>query len=94
MSEGGEAPIYGLMGFTHGWAKVLTVMSPDGGSRALARIGRPEGVEIVAGDGALPRLLEKRGGALQRIVEQHGILVLERPEWEARKAEAGARLHD
>lgn len=85
--------IYGLWGFTHGWAKVLTVMSPDGSTRLLARIGAPEGVEVLAGDGALPRLLEKTGGALARVVEAHGIELLERAEWEARKAAAGAEAY-
>ena len=81
--------IYGLLGFTHGWARVLTVMSPEGSARLLAALGTPADVSILAGDGALPRLLEKRGGALQRIVEAHGIEVVERPQWEALKRQIG-----
>lgn len=86
-----DARLYGLMGFTHGWAKVLTVTGagPEGGAAALARLGRPDGVEVLAGDGALPRFLEKRRGALQRLVAEHGIVVLDRAQWEARKAAGG-----
>ena len=80
--------IYGLLGFTHGWARIMTIMSPEGSARALAALGQPADVTVQAGEGeALPRLFEKRGGALQRLVEAHGIEVLERPEWEARKRE-------
>ena len=81
-----SGPLYGLMGFTHGWAKVLTVTAAGGGAEALARLGRPEGVEVLAGDGALPRLLEKRSGALQRLIAERGIVVLDRAQWAARKA--------
>ena len=93
-----EAKLYGLMGFTHGWAKVLTVTGseggPEGGAAALARLGHPEGVEVLAGDGALPRFLEKRSGALQRLVAEHGIVVLDREQWEARKAASAAGRTD
>ena len=82
--------IYGLLGFTHGWARVMTIMSPEGSERALALLGEPEDIAIQVGEGALPRLYEKRGGALQRLVEAHGIEVLERPQWEARKREIEA----
>lgn len=79
--------IYGLLGFTHGWARVLTIMSPEGSARALAALGEPADIAVQADEGALPRLYEKRGGALQRLVEAHGIELLERPAWEARKRE-------
>lgn len=79
--------IYGLLGFTHGWARVMTLMSPAGNAPVLDLLGQPEDVTIQADDGALPRLMEKRSGALQRLVEKHGIELLERPEWEARKKE-------
>ena len=83
--------IYGLLGFTHGWARIMTIMSPEGSERALAALGQPPDIAIQAGEGdALPRLFEKRGGALQRLVESHGIELLERPEWEARKREIQA----
>lgn len=43
----GNMTIYGLMGFTHGWASVLTVMSPGGASVALAAVEAGDGVIVV-----------------------------------------------
>ena len=82
-----DSRIYGFMGFTHGWAKVLTITSRRGGDWALERLGACDGVWVLAGDGALPRLMEKRGGALRQIIEEHDIEVLERDRWQALKAE-------
>jgi hypothetical protein len=74
--------VYGLYGFTHGWGRLLTVMSPEGAAAALA--------EIEAGDqGRLTQYHEKRRGALARLVARHGIVVLSKAAWDAKKAELG-----
>ena len=84
--------IYGLLGFTHGWAKVLTVMSPEGSPRALAGIADGDEVTVNAGPGRLTQFVEKRAGALDRLVAAHGIELLSKAEWDARKAEAGEAI--
>jgi hypothetical protein len=56
--------LYGLKGFTHGWARVLTVMSAQGAS-----------------------------GALDRLIESHGIIVLAKPDWDARKKQLGETIY-
>ncbi len=81
--------IYGLLGFTHGWARVLTVMSPEGATAARAHVAAGDGVQVNAGEGRLTQYLEKRSGALDRLIECHGIVVLSKDQWDARKAELG-----
>ncbi len=81
--------IYGLFGFTHCWAKTLTVMSPAGASAARAHIDAGDDVATCAGAGRLTRHLEKRQGALDRLVAAYGIVVLAKHEWDARKAALG-----
>lgn len=81
-----KIPLYGYLGFTHGWARVLTVMSPEG-AEAAWRTVVPDDDVIVYGDRtALPQYHEKRDGALQRMIERHGIEIVEKPEWDALKA--------
>ncbi len=82
--------IYGLHGFNHGGAKALTVMSPQGASAALRALATGADVITNAGPGRLPQYLEKRAGALARLIEAHGITVLSKPDWDAKKAELGA----
>ena len=84
--------IYGLYGFTHGWARVLTVMSPDGAAAAAGFVVPAEDVETVAGDGRLSQYVEKREGALARLVAANGIVVLSKQEWDAKKRELGDRI--
>lgn len=84
--------IYGLRGITHDWGRLLTVMSPEGASTALARIAAGPDVEVVAGPGKLTRYIERRQGALAQMVEAHGIVVLEAPDWAAKKAELGEAI--
>lgn len=82
--------LYGLLGFTHGWARVMTVMSPEGGARVRAALGDPDGAVVQEGEGPLVRVFERRGGALRQLAERHCIELLERPQWEARKREIEA----
>ncbi len=81
--------IYGLHGFNHGGAKALTVMSPRGAAAALRALAAGADVITNAGPGRLTQYLEKRAGALARLIEAHGIIVLTKPAWDAKKAELG-----
>jgi hypothetical protein len=81
--------VYGLLGATHGWAKVLTVMSPAGASAAQRRIAAGDDVIVAADEGRLPQYIERRKGALDRLIAAHGIIVLSREEWNAKKAALG-----
>ncbi len=58
--------LYGLMGFTHGWARVLTVMSAQGASAALAATDVGDDVIVQTGGGKLTQYRAKRSGALDR----------------------------
>jgi len=84
--------IYGLYGFTHGWGRMLTVMSPEGAAAAARHIVAGEDVETRAADGRLPQYFEKRAGALAGLVEANGIVVLSKAEWDARKRELGEQI--
>ena len=81
--------IYGLLGITHGAARVLTVMSPAGASAALAHMTSTDDLIVNAGDGRLTRYLEKRAGALERLIEAYDVEVLTKPEWDRRKRSLG-----
>ena len=85
--------LYGLMGFTHGWARVLTVMSAQGASAALAAIDAGDDVIVQAGSGKLTHYQAKRSGALDRLIESHGIIVLAKPDWDAMKLELGEAIY-
>ncbi len=77
--------IYALHGITHGWAHVLTVMSPEGARAALDYMTNTDGLIVDAGPNRLTRYLEKRNGALQRLIDAYDIQVLTKTEWDALK---------
>ena len=77
--------IYGLPGITHGAAHVLTVMSPEGARAALEHMARTDDLIVNTGDGRLTQYLEKRSGALQRLIDIYDIQVLSKTEWDRRK---------
>jgi hypothetical protein len=77
---------YGLLGFTHNGAKTLTVMGPA--------IPPGDDVTVQAGAGRLTHYLEKRRGALQGLIAAHGIVVLDKPAWDAKKVELGPAVLD
>lgn len=86
--------LYGLRGFTHNGAKTLTVMSPAGATAARGAIAAGDDVLVQAGPGQLTLYLEKRRGALQRLIAAHGIVVLDKPAWDAKKTELGPAILD
>jgi hypothetical protein len=84
--------MYGLFGFTHGWAKLLTVMSPQGVAATVDAIGDNPGVVVRVTEGILPQLLEQHEGALDRLIKKHHIVVLNRTEWDEQKAILGETI--
>jgi len=94
MSDSGHpAPIYALRGFTHGWAKSLTLMSADGATALRARIQPGDDLIVHAGPGRLPQLLEKRDGALARFIQTDAVQVLEKSDWDRRKTALGPSIY-
>jgi len=81
--------IYGLLGITHGTARVLTVMSPEGARAAREHMTKTDDLIINAGDGRLTQYQEKRDGALQRLIDAYDVGVLSKLEWDRRKQELG-----
>ena len=84
--------IFGLRGFTHGGANVLTVMSADGATAVLDLVVADDDVVVNAGPGRLTQYIEKRGGALRRLIEDHDIVLLSKDAWDEKKAELGDRV--
>lgn len=82
-----KVTLYGYLGFTHGWAQVLTVMSPDGAEAVWQNVTADEDVIVYGDRTTLPQFHEKRAGALQRMIDRYGIEVVEKPDWDALKAE-------
>ena len=80
--------LYGYVSRTHHtWSKVLTVMGPEGADVITAHIEPGSGIAAKTDPGRLPQYHEKRDGALAALVERYGIVVLEKADWEAKKAE-------
>ena len=84
--------LYGLRGFTHGWAHTLTVLSPEGASAVDRGIGTPGGVRVDARPGRLCCYHEQRRGALDRLIAEFAIEVVDKHRWDAIKAHHGARV--
>lgn len=84
--------IYGLFGITHGAAQVLTVMCPDGARAALDHMTRTEDLIVNAGPGRLTHYLEKRDGALGRLIDIYDVEVLSKAQWDRRKRALGGDI--
>lgn len=80
---------YGLSGITHGGARVLTVMSPDGSTAVIDVIDAGHDVHRHGGAGRLIQYHEKRSGALRRLIQTYDIVLLSKSEWDSKKAELG-----
>ena len=61
---------------------------------AVMAAGAGDNVAVQAGPGQLTYYLEKRRGALRGLIAAHGIVVLDKPAWDARKAELGPAVLD
>ncbi len=88
-----EIELYGFYVFTHGWARVLTVMSPAGATAILDSVRAGADVEVKSGQGRLPQFHEKRRGALDRLVAANSIAVLTKADWDARKRKLGDAIY-
>jgi len=84
-----EIELCGYYVFTHGWGRVLTVMSPAGPVAVLKAVQVDDDVEVKSAKGQLTQFHEKRAGALDRIAAANGVRILTRAEWDARKAALG-----
>jgi len=81
--------IYGLLGITHGAARVLTVMSPEGARGAREHMTHTDDLIVNAGDGRLTQYHEKLDGALQRLIDSYDVEVLSKSEWDRCKQALG-----
>ncbi len=70
----------------------MTVMSPEGTAAVKAAIAAGDTIETKAAEGRLIQYHEIKAGALQRLIETHGIVVLSKPDWDAKKRELGDRV--
>ena len=86
--------LYGLKGFTHGWGRILTVMSPAGASAVLAHIEPGDDVQQQGGAGQLPQYFERRAGGLRGLIEAYDIELLDKAAWDAKKAALGDIVYD
>lgn len=80
--------LYGLYGFTHGWAQVLNVMDERLDLDIARRVVANEGIDIHDSAGPILRVYEKRSGALAAFIEANEVRIVEREEWDRVKAEA------
>lgn len=84
---------FGLYGFSHGWARILTVMSPEGVGAIITTVKPGDGIHLQAGNGKLPQYHERREGALNRLAEEFGIVILTKAEWDSKKSELGDAIY-
>ncbi len=86
--------LYGLRGWCHGAAFLITVMSPSGTEKVVETLQYdPDDLRIEWYAGGLPRYLEKRRGGISRLVEKYGICVLGYREWTSVKAKLGSTIY-
>jgi hypothetical protein len=88
-----QPELWGLMVFSHGWSRILTVMSRQGASATLATVKEIDGVTLNAREGQLPQFRERRDGALQELIDKYGIVILDKAEWDRRKSELGETIY-
>jgi len=84
---------WGLRGYTHGGAHVLTVMAAEGAGAALATLQTNDDVHLEHQPGTLPRFHERADGGIARLVGENGIELLELPQWQAKKEELGEAIY-
>jgi hypothetical protein len=83
--------LYGHLGWSHGGARVITLMSPDGASAVIDRLSGETGTTLLfAGPAQLPHYHVQQDGTLERLIDAHGIIILDFVAWTAKKVELGA----
>ena len=89
-----DAALFGLRGFSHGASRLITVMSPSGIAAVTARLTFDPGeIRAEIYPGVLPQYHEKVRGGVDRLIERHGIVVLDFPAWTEKKARFGASIY-
>ncbi len=81
--------LYGLRGITHGWGRLIHVMSPAGADAVLDHIEPGEAFSVSATPGASVQFHQAKGGSIDALVERYGIRELKLTAWERKKAELG-----
>ncbi|MDH3228358.1 MAG: hypothetical protein OEN55_01055 [Alphaproteobacteria bacterium] len=89
----GGIELYGYYVFTHGWGRVLTVMSPAGAAAVRKTVRVEDDVDVKSAIDRLTQYHEKRAGALDRVAERNNIEILNKAEWDARKAALGDSIY-
>ncbi|MFP6741366.1 MAG: hypothetical protein VCD33_07045 [Alphaproteobacteria bacterium] len=83
--------LYGHLGWSHGGARVITLMSPDGDSAVIDRLKGETGTALLfAGPAQLPHYHVQQDGTLERLIDAHCIIILDFVAWTAKKVELGA----
>ena len=73
--------LYGLRGITHGWGRLLSVMSPAGVEAVLEALDVGPDLQIVTQPGQPVQVHQVRDGALDALVARHGIIELDQAAW-------------
>ena len=89
----GDIDLYGHYVFTHGWRRVLTIMSPAGTAAVRDSIRVDSDVEMFAAAGRLVQLHERRAGALDRTAALNNIRILDKTEWDALKSRSADSIY-
>jgi hypothetical protein len=79
--------------FSHGWARILTVMSPKGASAVVDMVESGDGIRMMYRVGGLPQFHEIHAGSLERLIALYGIRLVDKPEWDALKREFGETIY-
>jgi hypothetical protein len=79
--------IYGLLGITHGSGHVMHLLSPSGAQAIVDLLSGREGLRHVNPGATIPCFLELRDGTFDTLVQELGIEILGKDQWDLRKAE-------
>ena len=81
--------LYGLRGITHGWGRLINVMSPDGADAVLTHIETGKAFMVIATSGTPLQFHQAKGGSIDGLIARYGVIELDLPAWERKKAELG-----
>ncbi len=82
--------LYGHLGWSHGGARVITLMSPDGAGAVLERFAGLDGIALLfTGERQLPHYHVQQDGTLELLIEDHDIVILDFIAWTDKKSELG-----
>lgn len=89
-----DVALFGLRGFSHGASRLITIMSPSGIAAVTARLTFDPGeIRVEVYPGVLPQYHEKVRGGVDRLIERHGIVVLDFLAWTEKKARFEASIY-